>query len=142
MLFGKISNHFKGDLKGKKFGIWGLAFKPKTDDMREAPSLVIIDHLLKNGAEVIAYDPVAMHEAKRILGDKITFAKDEYEACIDADALLVVTEWSEFRIPNFKVLEKLLKTKTIFDGRNIYDPEELDELGFTYYSIGRKTILN
>lgn len=142
VLFSKLLKHFGGDLKGKKFGIWGLAFKPKTDDMREAPSLVIINHLLKEGAEVVAYDPVAQNEAKRILGDKITYAKDEYEACIDAEALIVVTEWSEFRIPNFKVLEKLLVNKTIFDGRNIYDPEELDELGFNYYSIGRKTILN
>lgn len=142
VLYGKIKNHFGGDLKGRKFGIWGLAFKPKTDDMREAPSLVIIDHLLKEGAEIIAYDPVAQHEAQRILGDTISFAKDEYEACIDSDALIVVTEWSEFRIPNFRVIEKLLKTKTIFDGRNIYDPEELDELGFNYYSIGRKTVRN
>jgi len=142
VLFKKIKTHFKGSLKGKKFGIWGLAFKPKTDDMREAPSLVIIDHLLKEGAEVIAYDPVAQHEAQRILGNKITFAKDEYEACIDSEALIVVTEWSEFRIPNFKVLGKLLKNNIIFDGRNIYDPEELDELGFTYYSIGRKNVLN
>ncbi len=142
VLYRKIKTHFGGDLKGRKFGIWGLAFKPKTDDMREAPSLVIIDHLLKEGAEIIAYDPVAQHEAKRILGNTISFAKDEYEACIDSDALIVVTEWSEFRIPNFRVLEKLLKTKTIFDGRNIYDPEELNELGFNYYSIGRKTVRN
>lgn len=142
VLFRKVKTHFKGNLKGKKIAIWGLAFKPKTDDMREAPSLVIIDHLLKEGVEIVAYDPVAQNEAKRILGDKISFAKDEYEACIDADALIVVTEWSEFRIPNFKVLEKLLKSKTIFDGRNIYDPEEMDELGYTYYSIGRKNILN
>lgn len=142
VLFRKVKTHFKGNLKGKKIAIWGLAFKPKTDDMREAPSLVIIDHLLKEGVEIVAYDPVAQNEAKRILGDKISFAKDEYEACIDADALIVVTEWSEFRIPNFKVLGKLLKSKTIFDGRNIYDPEEMDELGYTYYSIGRKNILN
>ncbi len=142
VLFSKIKNHFKGDLKGKKFGLWGLAFKPKTDDMREAPALVIIEHLLKAGAQVVAYDPVAMEEAKRILGDKITFAKDEYEACIDVDALIVVTEWSEFRIPNFKVLKKLLKNHVIFDGRNIYDPEEMKELDIAYHSIGRKSILN
>jgi len=142
VLYGKIKNHFKGDLKGKKFGIWGLAFKPKTDDMREAPSLVIIDHLLKEGAEVVAYDPVAMEEAKRILGDKISFAKDEYEACIDVDALIVVTEWSEFRIPNFRVLKKLLKNNIIVDGRNIYEPEEMNEMGFTYLSIGRKSVIN
>jgi UDPglucose 6-dehydrogenase len=142
VLFNKLKNHFNGDLKGKKFGMWGLAFKPKTDDMREAPALVIIEHLLNSGAEVVAYDPVAMDEAKRILGDKITLAKDEYEACIDVDALIVVTEWSEFRIPNFRVLKKLMKNDIIFDGRNIYDPEEMKELNITYYSIGRKSVLN
>jgi len=141
VLYGKMKKHFGGDLKGKKFGMWGLAFKPKTDDMREAPSLVIIDHLLNEGAEIVAYDPVAMEEAKRIVGDKITFANDEYEACIDSDALIVVTEWSEFRIPNFKVLKKLMKNNLIFDGRNIYDPEEMRELGFTYHSIGRKSVI-
>ncbi len=140
VLYNKMTKHFDGDLKGKKFGMWGLAFKPKTDDMREAPSLVIIDHLLEKGAEVIAYDPVAMEEAKRILGDKIVLANDEYEACIDVDAMIVVTEWSEFRIPNFKVLKKLMKNTVIFDGRNIYDPEEMKEQGFNYYSIGRKNV--
>lgn len=139
VLFNKIKKHFNGDLKGKKFAMWGLAFKPKTDDMREAPSLVIIDKLLAEGASVVAYDPVAMEEGKRILGDKITFANDEYEAVIDADALVLVTEWSEFRVPNFRVLQKLLKNKLIFDGRNIYDPEELAELSFDYYSIGRQS---
>ncbi len=142
VLYKKIKTHFGTSLKGKKFGIWGLAFKPKTDDMREAPSLVIIDHLLNEGAEIIAYDPVALNEAKRILGDKISFANDEYDACIDVDALIIVTEWSEFRIPNFRVLKKLMKNNIIFDGRNIYDPEEMNELGFTYYSIGRKNIIN
>jgi UDPglucose 6-dehydrogenase len=140
ILFNKVFNHFNGDLKGRKFALWGLAFKPKTDDMREAPSLVIIEKLLEAGAEVAAYDPVAMNEARRILGDKITLAKDEYEACIDADALLLVTEWPEFRIPNFKVLGKLLKNELIFDGRNIYDPAELAELNFAYYPIGRKSV--
>ncbi|WP_321372805.1 UDP-glucose/GDP-mannose dehydrogenase family protein [uncultured Draconibacterium sp.] len=139
VLFNKLNKRFNGDLKGKKFAMWGLAFKPKTDDMREAPSLVIVDRLIEAGASVIAYDPVAMDEAKRILGDKIAYAKDEYEAIIDADALILVTEWSEFRLPNFRVMEKLLKNKMIFDGRNIYDPEELAELGFEYYAIGRKT---
>jgi UDPglucose 6-dehydrogenase len=141
VLFGKIYNHFEGDLKGRKFAVWGLAFKPKTDDMREAPSLVIIEKLLEAGAEVVAYDPVAMEEAKRILGDKIEMAKDEYEACIDADAMILVTEWSEFRSPNFRVLQKLLKNKLIFDGRNIYDPVEMAEFGFTYYAIGRKPVI-
>lgn len=140
VLFSKIFNHFKGDLKGKKIAVWGLAFKPKTDDMREAPSLVIIEKLLEAGATVVAYDPVAMHEAQRILGDRISYSKDEYGACIDADALVLVTEWSEFRAPDFRVLQKLLKNKLIFDGRNIYDPSELAELGFSYYAIGRKPV--
>lgn len=140
VLFNKLEKHFKGDLKGKRIALWGLAFKPKTDDMREAPSLTIIDKLLQAGTTVIAYDPVAMDEGKRILGDKIEYAKDEYDACIDSDALVLVTEWPEFRIPNFKVLERLLKNKLIFDGRNIYDPEELAELGFQYYAIGRNAI--
>ncbi len=141
VLFSKIFNHFKGDLKGKKIAIWGLAFKPKTDDMREAPSLVIIEKLLEAGASVVAYDPVAMHEAQRILGNRISYSKDEYGACVDADALVLVTEWSEFRAPDFRVLQKLLKNKLIFDGRNIYDPSELAELGFSYYSIGRKPVI-
>jgi UDPglucose 6-dehydrogenase len=140
VLVGKIKSHFGPNLKGLRFGMWGLSFKPKTDDMREAPSLVIIDLLLRGGASVTAYDPVAMEEAHRILGDKITFAKDEYDACIDVDALIIVTEWPEFRMPNFRVIEKLMKTKTIFDGRNIYEPEEMQELKFNYYSIGRKPI--
>jgi UDPglucose 6-dehydrogenase len=141
VLFGKIHRHFEGNLKGKKFAVWGLAFKPKTDDMREAPSLVIIDKLLEAGASVVAYDPVAEEEGKRILGNRIEFAKDEYDACIDADALILVTEWPEFRLPNFRVLKKLLKESLIFDGRNIYDPEELAELSFSYYSIGRKPVI-
>ncbi len=139
VLVNKVMKYFNGDLKGKKFALWGLAFKPKTDDMREAPALVIIEKLLAAGAKIVAYDPVAMEEGKRILSDKIEFAKDEYDAVIDADALLLVTEWPEFRIPNFRVLEKLLKNKVIFDGRNIYDPEELAELSFDYFAIGRKT---
>ncbi|HYQ59312.1 MAG TPA: UDP-glucose/GDP-mannose dehydrogenase family protein [Draconibacterium sp.] len=139
VLFNKLHNRLDGNLKGKKIAIWGLAFKPKTDDMREAPSLVIIEKLLQAGASVVSYDPVAMTEAERILGNKISYAKDEYEALIDADALILVTEWSEFRLPNFRVMEKLLKNKIILDGRNIYDPEELAELGFEYFAIGRKT---
>ena len=142
VLVHKINKHFDNNIKGKKFAIWGLAFKPKTDDMREAPSLVIIDALIEGGAEIVAYDPVSMHEAQRILGDKINYAKDEYDACIDADALIVVTEWPEFRLPNFRVLGKLLKSKTIFDGRNIYETEEMKDMGYNYYSIGRKPQLS
>ena len=138
VLVNKIMRHFGNDIKGLRFALWGLAFKPKTDDMREAPSLVIIQKLLSEGAEVIAFDPVAMEEGKRILGEKIGFAKDEYDACVDADALILATEWPEFRIPNFRVLQKLLKNKIIFDGRNIYDPEELKAMSFIYYGIGRK----
>ncbi len=142
VLVSKIQSHFGTNLQGMKFAMWGLSFKPKTDDMREAPSLVIINLLLNEGATVSAYDPVAMEETRRILGDKITFAKDEYEACIDSDALIVVTEWPEFRMPNFRVVEKLLKTKTIFDGRNIYEPEEMADINFNYYSIGRKPVIS
>ncbi|GCD78461.1 UDP-glucose 6-dehydrogenase [Thermaurantimonas aggregans] len=136
-MFEKIMRHFKGDIKGRRFAIWGLSFKPNTDDMREAPSLVIIDKLLKQGAQVIAYDPVAMNEAKKhYLGDTIEYAKDEYDALADADALILVTEWTVFRAPSFKVIKKLLKEPVIFDGRNIYDRRELRAMGFTYYGVG------
>lgn len=140
VLYNKIYNHFKGDLKGKTIALWGLSFKPETDDMREAPSLVLIEKLLEKGAIVNAYDPIAMHEAQRILGDKIKFCKDMYEAIIGADALAVVTEWSEFRLPNFKVMEKLMNAKILFDGRNIFDTDQIIEFGFVYHSIGRKSI--
>ncbi len=138
VLFNKIYKHFSGDLKGKTFAFWGLSFKPNTDDMREAPSLVLIEHLLAAGAHVRAYDPVAMQEAKHMTGDKIQYAKDPYDTLVDADALCLITEWSEFRVPNFAVVGKLLKNKVIFDGRNIYDAEELKTLGYTYYGIGVK----
>lgn len=140
VLYKKVMSHFDGDIKGKKFGIWGLSFKPNTDDMREAPALVVIDKLLNEGAEVVAYDPVAMEECKRRIGDSIQYAKDQYEALIDADALIIITEWNEFKVPNFRVMEKLLKNKIIFDGRNIYDIDEMRDNGYTYYSIGREVI--
>lgn len=133
----KIRSHYGENLKGKQFALWGLAFKPKTDDMREAPSLVIIEQLKAMGAEIRVYDPIAMDEAKRILGDTVVYAKDEYDACIEVDGLIIVTEWSEFRMPNFKILEKIMNEKTLFDGRNIYGLEEMSELGYNYYSIGR-----
>lgn len=136
ILVKKFLNHFNHQVKGKTVGIWGLSFKPNTDDMREAPALVIIEALLKEGCKVKAYDPVAMHEAQRILGDSIVYAKDEYDALIDADCLMLVTEWSEFRVPNFNVVKKLLKHHVILDGRNIYDKDEINALGFTYYGIG------
>jgi len=139
VLFNKVKKHFGNDLKGKKFAIWGLSFKPRTDDMREAPSLVIIEKLLAEGATVSAYDPVAVAEAKHMLHDTITYAKDQFEALVDADALLVVTEWPEFRSPSFAVVGRLLKQKVIFDGRNIYDPVEMKEAGFSYHCIGVRT---
>jgi UDPglucose 6-dehydrogenase len=138
VLFNKVKGHFGDDLAGKTFALWGLSFKPKTDDMREAPSLVIIEKLLEAGCKIKAYDPVATKEAQHILGDTIEYAKDMHDALIDADALLVVTEWPEFRSPNFKVIGKLMKDKVIFDGRNIYDLKEMEEIGFTYYGIGVK----
>jgi UDPglucose 6-dehydrogenase len=139
VLFTKIMKQFNGQLKGKTFAMWGLSFKPKTDDMREAPSLVIIENLLKAGANVKAFDPVAMHEAKKMIGEQITYCKDLNSTLIDAEALIVATEWPEFRSPNFEVMAKLMKSKIIFDGRNIYDIEEMKELGFTYHCIGIKT---
>ena len=139
VLFDKVSKHFGGELQGLKIALWGLSFKPKTDDMREAPSLVIIEKLLAAGCTVTAYDPVAMKEAEHTLGSTITYAKDEFDALIDADALLIVTEWPEFRVPNFAVVSRLMKQKAIFDGRNIYDAKELKELGFAYHCIGIKT---
>ncbi len=138
VLSNKVIAHFGESLKGKTFGVWGLSFKPKTDDMREAPSVVIINNLLERGAKVKAYDPVAMHEAKHQLGDTIAYCKDPYEALIDVDAMLLVTEWPEFRLPNFEVMKRLMKGTAIFDGRNQYDAKEVREHGFTYYSIGVK----
>ncbi|MBF9222170.1 UDP-glucose dehydrogenase family protein [Hymenobacter ruricola] len=139
VLFNKVSRHFGGNLKGLKIALWGLSFKPKTDDMREAPSLVIIEKLLAAGCTVTAYDPVAMPEAQHMIGDSITYAKDEFAALIDADALLVVTEWPDFRSPNFDVVARLMKQKVIFDGRNIYEASELKALGFAYHCIGVRT---
>ncbi|PLX13273.1 MAG: UDP-glucose 6-dehydrogenase [Marinilabiliales bacterium] len=136
VLFAKAMKYFNKDLKGKTFAVWGLSFKPQTDDMREAPSLVIIDKLLEQGAKVKAYDPVAMDEAHRILGDKIEYCKDQYEALIDADGLFLVTEWPEFKFPNLNVMSKLLAKKIIFDGRNVYDVKELRSEGFDYFGIG------
>ena len=139
VLFNKINNYFEGDLKGKTIGIWGLSFKPQTDDMREAPSLSIINNLLEAGAVVKAYDPVAMPEAKHHFGDSISYFEDQYEALIDADCLAILTEWPEFKIPSFKIMSKLLNTPAIFDGRNIYDREEMKVEGFEYYCIGVNT---
>ena len=137
LLFQKIWKHYNGDLKGKHFGLWGLSFKPATDDMREAPSLVLIDQLLEAGATITAYDPVAMEECRRRIGDKIAYASAMYEALENADAMIVVTEWQEFKVPKFTYIERALKEKVIFDGRNIYSPEQMSEFGYIYYGIGR-----
>ncbi|WP_299361810.1 UDP-glucose/GDP-mannose dehydrogenase family protein [Winogradskyella sp.] len=139
VLFNKINSHFNGDLKGKTIAIWGLSFKPQTDDMREAPSLQIIKELLAAGATVKAYDPVAIEEANHHFGDTITYCEDQYETLIDADCLAVLTEWSEFRVPNFKVMKRLLNTPIVFDGRNIYDKEEMHVMGYQYACIGINT---
>lgn len=136
VLFNKVNTHFNNQLKGKTFAIWGLAFKPKTDDMREAPSLVIIENLLKAGANVVAYDPVAVHEAKRILGDTISYSDEMYDTLTKADALLIITEWPEFRSPDFDEISKRLNNKVIFDGRNIFDFNEMKNMGYNYYCIG------
>jgi len=139
VLFHKVNKYFNGDLKGKTIAFWGLSFKPMTDDMREAPSLVLIKKFRDAGAIVKAYDPAAMEEAKRILGDTITYAEDQYEVLIDADCLVLITEWAEFKFPNFNVIRKLLKTLVIFDGRNIYDRAEMKAKGFDYFCIGIDT---
>jgi UDPglucose 6-dehydrogenase len=138
VLVNKITKAFGNDLKGKRFALWGLAFKPNTDDMREAPSRVIIDALLARGATVCAYDPVAIDEAKRVLGTSIDYANRAVDAIEGADALVIVTEWKEFRSPSFDLLAEKLKTKRIFDGRNLYDPAMPAQYGLIYEAIGRK----
>ncbi len=140
LMFQKINEFFNGNLNGKTFAIWGLSFKPNTNDMREAPSIVIINKLLAAGAMVKAYDPAAMDETNKVLGSSIEYATDPYSAVDDCDALVLVTEWREFRVLNFNVLKKRMKAKVVFDGRNIYEPEEMKEEGFSYVSIGRKSI--
>lgn len=136
VLFSKILKHYDNHLQGKRFGVWGLAFKPGTDDMREAPSLVLIGQLLEAGALVRAYDPEAMDECWRKLGNRIEYARNMYDALDGADALIIVTEWQEFKVPKFTYIEKALNKKVIFDGRNIYSPDQMQEFGFTYYGIG------
>jgi UDPglucose 6-dehydrogenase len=137
LLVEKVARHFGADLSGRTFAVWGLSFKPRTDDMRDAPSIVIVEALLRAGAKIQAHDPEAMDEAKKIFGDRILYYKRNYDSLGGADALLVVTEWNEFRRPNFATIKQLLKQPVIFDGRNIYDPEDLRKLGFTYFSVGR-----
>ena len=136
LLFDKLSSHFNGDLRGKTIAMWGLSFKPETDDMREAPALVLIDLLLNAGCNICVYDPIAMDECRLRVGNLVTYCKNMYEAVVDADALLLVTEWKEFRVPSWKVLTKTMKQPVIMDGRNIYDRREMGELNFEYYCIG------
>ena len=137
VLFDKLQTLFKGDLQGKTIALWGLSFKPETDDMREAPSLVLMDKLLKAGCTVRVYDPVAMDECRRRIGDAVCYAKDLYDATLDADALLLLTEWKEFRLPSWAVIKKSMRNPLVLDGRNIYDPAEMEEQGFVYHCIGK-----
>jgi len=134
VLFEKLLKHFNDNISGMKIAVWGLSFKPETDDIREAPSIVLIDNILKAGAKVTAYDPVAMNEFRRT-GLNITYARDMYDACIDANAVLLVTEWKEFRIPSWPAMKRIMKDHVVLDGRNIYSRKELADYGFVYYSI-------
>ena len=137
VLFEKLMKQFNGDLQGKTVALWGLAFKPETDDMREAPALVLIDKMLKAGCKVRAYDPAAVQECKRRIGDTIYYACDMYDAVLDADVLMLVTEWKEFRLPSWAVIKKTMSRQIVLDGRNIYDKKEMEELGFIYHCIGK-----
>ncbi|MFZ9943949.1 MAG: UDP-glucose dehydrogenase family protein [Bacteroidia bacterium] len=139
-LIPKINSYFNGNLKGKHFALWGLAFKPNTDDIREAPALYMIDALVEAGATITAFDPEAMNNVKATVGDKITYAENQYDALNGADALIIATEWNEFRTPDFLKIVKNLKNKVIFDGRNLFDVDSIRELGFHYESIGRHTV--
>ena len=138
VVFKKLQQHYNGDLKGRTIALWGLSFKPETDDMREATSLVTIKLLQEAGCSVKVFDPIAMSECRRRIGDSVAYAKDMYEAVLDADALLMLTEWKQFRMPSWAVLKKTMKSTVVIDGRNIYDSKELEENGFTYYCIGQK----
>ena len=137
VLFEKLMKQFNGDLRGKTIALWGLAFKPETDDMREAPGLVLIDKLLKAGCQIRAYDPAAMNECKRRIGDVIYYARDMYDAVLDADVLMLITEWKEFSLPSWAVIKKTMNQQIVLDGRNIYDKKEMEELGFIYSCIGK-----
>ena len=137
VLFNKLMKHFNGDINGKNIAIWGLAFKPETDDMREAPSVVVINELLERGAKVVAHDPVARETAYAVLGDRIDYVDNNYDALEGADALIIVTEWAQYRNPAFDQIKAQLKQPVIFDGRNLYRPERMREQGIMHYSIGR-----
>ena len=137
VLFDKLQTIFQGSLQGKTIALWGLSFKPETDDMREAPSLILMDKLLKAGCQVQVYDPVAMDECRRRMGEAVRYAKDLYDVTLDADALMLLTEWKEFRLPSWAVIKKSMRNPLVLDGRNIYDPGEMEEQGFAYYCIGK-----
>ena len=139
-LFGKIREYFDGDLAGRTFGVWGLAFKPRTDDMREAPAIGLVEDLLAAGCKVNVHDPEAMEVARGEFGDRVTYCAKNYEALAGADALCVVTEWNEFRHPDFDRVKQLLKTPVIFDGRNLWEPRDMQAKGFTYFPIGRPPV--
>src|SRR2546423_8699043 len=139
-LVDKVVTHFGANLRGRRFAIWGLAFKPRTDDMREAPSLTVVEGLLTRGADVAVHDPEALGEARKHFGDRVSYHRVNYEALKDADALLIVTEWNEFRRPDFARMKQLLRQAVIFDGRNLYEPEIMGEHGFTYFPIGRASV--
>ncbi|MBL7722217.1 MAG: UDP-glucose 6-dehydrogenase, partial [Chitinophagaceae bacterium] len=132
--------YFNNDLKGKHFALWGLAFKPNTDDIREAPALYMIEELTKAGATVCAFDPEAMNNVRAMVGDKIEYGQSQYETLKNADALIIATEWNEFRTPDFGKIASVLKNKAIFDGRNLFDLSAIKELGFHYVSVGRETV--
>jgi UDPglucose 6-dehydrogenase len=138
VIFNKMSAFFNNNLKNRTIGIWGLSFKPKTDDIREASSLVLIEKLIEAGARVKAYDPAAIEETKKVLGDTIEYSKDQYDALVDVDAVALMTEWAEFHLPDFKRMSELMKGRVIFDGRNIYDPTQIRKQGFEYFGIGRR----
>lgn len=140
IIFDKIMRYFQNDIKGRHIAVWGLAFKPDTDDIREAPALFLIEKLLASGATVSVFDPEAMPNVERIFGDKIRYAKDQYDCLKDSDALLIATEWAVFRTPDFNLLSSSMKSKVVFDGRNLYEPPKMQQLGFHYESIGRQTL--
>jgi UDPglucose 6-dehydrogenase len=138
-LVDKIEKYYP-DLSGRTVAIWGLAFKPRTDDMREAPAVVLVERLLGSGAKIAVHDPEAMAEAKKIFGSRVSYHKVNYDALVGADAVVLVTEWNEFRNPDFERMKRILKSPVIFDGRNVYEPQQMAALGFTYYSMGRRTV--
>ena len=140
LLVGRVLDFYGGDVTGRRFAIWGLAFKPRTDDMREAPAVIIVDRLLAAGAEIAVHDPEAMTEAQKIFGSRVSYHRVNYDTLEGADALIIVTEWNEFRRPDFERMKKLLKAPVIFDGRNLYEPTQMEEHGFTYFSMGRRAV--